>query len=263
MKIGIIGFGHLAKSMVKGLLSQEDLSENIYISSKTNKTKEEALVNFDICSYPSNKELVENTDLIILAVKPNIYAEVLGEIKDVLESKILISFLAGTAMEKLEEELNDQAKIIRVMPSIAMEVSQSLTALYPNKNVSESDLYIVKSLFDKLGTALITDEEDLERISVVSGSALGYVAQIIDSMTVGAKSIGYSQEVENSVIQVFAGAVELLKASDISAKEMAKAVATEGGTTIEGIRYMQDQDLDSIFSNAHKASYSKVQAMKS
>ena len=95
--------------------------------------------------------------------------------------------MAGKATEKLEEELNDHAKIIRDMPSIAMEVSQSLTALYPNKNVSESDLYIVKSLFDKLGTALITDEEDLERISVVSGSALGYVAQIIDSMTVGAK----------------------------------------------------------------------------
>ncbi len=262
MKIGIIGFGHLAKSMVKGLLSKEDLSENIYITSKTNKTKEEALVNFDICSYPNNKELVENSDLIIMAVKPNAYIEVLGEIKDVLENKILISFLAGTAMENLEKELNENSKIIRVMPSIAMEVCQSLTAIYPNKNISESDLYIVKSLFDKLGTALITDEEDLERVSVVSGSALGYVAQIVDSMTIAAESIGYTKEVEKSVIQVFAGAIELLKTSNITAKEMAKAVATEGGTTIEGIKYMQSQNLDDIFSNAHKASYEKVKKMK-
>lgn len=263
MKIGIIGFGQLAQSMVKGLLSiEENIAEDIIISDIDRGVREMAFEEFGIEAKDSNKDLVHESDLVVLSVKPNIYDQILDEISDLLSGKLLISFLAGTGMDKLEARLDNSTKIIRVMPSIAMEVCESLTAIYANENVSEEDLKQVKEIFQVLGEAVLTDEEDLERISVISGSGLGYAAKIISAMAGASRSIGYDGDCEKAVIQVFSGAIKLLESSGISADQMVHAVATEGGTTIEGIRHMESKDLENILSDSMNASYQKVKDMK-
>lgn len=262
MKIGIIGFGHLAQSFAKGLLKQKDMAEDIFIADIDKETKQRALVDYGIVSFPNNKDLVENTDLLILAVKPSQAQEVLDEIKDILKDKVLVSFLAGTKIQAIEDALDGQGQVIRVMPSIAMEVSESLSAICPGTHATEDSTLIVKDLFSHLGRALISNEEDLERISVISGSGLGYAAHILGAMAQGAKAIGYEKDNEADLVQVFLGASKLLAESGIAASQMAKAVATEGGTTIEGIRVLDQADLASVFAKTMEASYKKVKDLQ-
>lgn len=263
MKIGLIGFGHLAKAFARGLINDNPaMAEKLAMADINEDAKADAAESFGIRVFPNNADLAKASDLIILAVKPNTYKEVLDEIGPVLEDRILASFLAGTGFDKLSKEVAEGSKIIRVMPNIAMEIGESLTAICPNAHVSEGELAQVKEVFDKVGLAVVTDEEDLERISVISGSGLGYVAQIIDSMSKASVSIGYSGNADEAVTQVFLAGAKLLEKSNMTPEAMAKAVATEGGTTIEGIKVMQERGLDQLFSDAAGATYAKVQKFK-
>lgn len=262
MKIGIIGFGHLAKSFAKGLLKTGTSEEDIFITDVKKENKQKALLDLGIVSFPTNRELVDQIDLVVLATRPSDAGPVLEEIKNKMKNKVLVSFLAGTKLEKLESFLGPGQKIIRVMPSIAMEEAQSLTAICPNENVEDEEKKNVLSIFSSLGTASITSEDDLERMTVISGSGIAVIADFIRSYSQAARSIGYKkdkpEEVEKEAIQVIKGTLALLEGSSMDAEAMVGAVATEGGTTIEAIKVMEDAGFEDILKSALGAAHQRA-----
>lgn len=262
MKIGIIGFGHLAKSFAKGLLKTGTSEEDIFITDVKKENKQEALLDMGIVSFATNRELVDQVDLVVLATRPSDAGPVLEEIKDKMKNKVLVSFLAGTRLEKLESFLEPGQKIIRVMPSIAMEEAQSLTAICPNESVEDKEREAVLSIFLGLGTASITSEDDLERMTIISGSGIAVIADFIKAYSQAARSIGYKEdkpeEVEKEAIQVIKGTLALLESSSIDAKAMVGAVATEGGTTIEAIKVMEEAGFEDILKFALGAAHQRA-----
>lgn len=262
MKIGIIGFGHLAKSFAKGLLKTGTSEEDIFITDVKKENKRKALFDMGIVSFPTNRELVDKVDLVVLATRPGDAEPVLEEIKGKMKNKVLVSFLAGTRMEKLESFLDPGQKIIRVMPSIAMEEAQSLTAICPNQNLEDKERDAVLSIFSGLGTASITSEDDLERMTIISGSGIAVIADFINAYKEAARFIGYKEdrpgEVEKETIQVIKGTLALLEDSSVDAKAMVGAVATEGGTTIEAIKIMEENGFEDILKSALGAAHQRA-----
>ncbi|MDO5719019.1 MAG: pyrroline-5-carboxylate reductase [Tissierellia bacterium] len=264
MKLGIIGFGHLAKAFAEGVLKSNKLkSEDITITSLTQKTKENALSKFKIRSYSTNKELSSNCNYIILSVKPHLYEDILTEIRNYIRpDTVIISFLAGTKLSQLEEFLPKGTQIIRVMPNIAMAVRESMSCICPNEFVGDDELSNIRQLFEEVGSVIETEEEDLEKISALSGSGLGFVAYLLESFEKASIELGLPTELKQIISsQTFAGAVSLVSNTDVEAEALKDQVATEGGSTIEGLKYLESQNVDEKIINAIRASYNRVQEL--
>lgn len=259
MKIGIIGFGHLAKSFAKGLVESGFLKEkDLYVTCKSEESKAKASSDFSVNVMENNKSLVDEVDLVILSVKPNQGTDVLTEIKDSIKNKILISFLAGTSFEQVYSVLDKDTKLIRIIPNIAMATRSSLNAISPSDFIDDKDLEIVKKIFSELGENIICSEEDLEKISVISSSGLGYVFHLLAGFNQAGLDLGLKDELSLISSQTFLGAVKTLQASKENPSILASQVATKGGTTIEGLNVLEKEKVNEAISKAAKASYEKV-----
>lgn len=260
-KIGIIGFGHLARSFTEGILKSGALKEKeIIIYDISEESRSFAKETFGIESALSNPDLVEKSDHIILAVKPNLYREVLGEIKELLGDKILISFLAGTKIESLEKQLKPGAKILRAMPNVAMSVMESLTVLTPNSNLSDLELDTILDLFGFVGQVIQGDEDSLDKISALSSSGIAFAGYLIKAFEDAGKDLGLDDRaLELIANQTFAGAVFIIQDTDLGPKDLMEQVATKGGTTAEGIRTLEEKEVGQRISQAIEKTYEKVE----
>lgn len=261
MKLGIIGFGHLASAFAEGILNSNYLkSDQIMITSLTDKTKENALQKYGIASYSSNSELASNSDYIIISVKPHLYSDIINEIKDDINpNTIILSFMAGTKLSQLEELLPENTKLARVMPNIAMAVRESLTTICPNTMISETEISNIMELFNAVGKVIATTEDNLEKISAVSSSGLGFVGYLLNAFEMSSIDLGLPEEFKELIsTQTFLGAVKTVEHTDITAKKLSDKVATKGGSTIEGLYVLMDHKVDENIVKAVRASYDKV-----
>ncbi|WP_425539162.1 pyrroline-5-carboxylate reductase [Microaceticoccus formicicus] len=261
MKLGIIGFGHLASAFTEGVLKSDYLnSEQIMITSLTDKTKEDALQKFGIASYSTNSELATNSDYIIISVKPHLYADIINEIKDSIKpNTIILSFMAGTKLSQLEELLPENSKLARVMPNIAMAVRESLTTICPNSALTEPEISEISHLFNAVGKVITTTEENLEKISAVSSSGLGFVGYLLNAFEMASLDLGLPEKYKELIsTQTFLGAVKTVQETDISSKQLSDKVATKGGSTIEGLYVLMDHKVDENIVKAVNASFNKL-----
>ena len=138
-KVGFIGCGNMGSSMVGGLIKSGFLkSEEIIVSTKTEASSKKLRDEFKVATTLDSKTVAKESETIILAVKPNMYKSVVEEIKSELtEDKLIITIAAGISIENMEEWLGDDLKIIRTMPNTPALVGQAMSAVCPNKNVSE------------------------------------------------------------------------------------------------------------------------------
>lgn len=262
MKVGIIGFGHLARAFASGVIDKKVLpGSDIYISSKTQATKDYALETFGIESYPTNTELVENCDLIILSVKPVDSAGVLAEIGSVLGNKLLLSFVAGLRLDLQGENLEEGAKLVRVFPNVAMGVGESLTTYAANDQIGPGDVSIVEELFGKIGTLLEVTEDEMDSIGALSSSGIAFAAYVLNSFAQAGKTIDIPEKYLKTVVnQTFAGAIAMTQ-GDMSPVELMESVATEGGSTIEGLKTLKTQEVEEKIIQSVQATNAKMRNM--
>lgn len=261
MKLGIIGFGHLANAFADGVLKSNYLkSDQIKITSLTDKTKENALQKFGIASYSSNSELASNSDYIIISVKPHLYADIINEIHDYIKpNTIILSFMAGTKLSQLEDLLPENSKLARVMPNIAMAVRESLTTICPNSALSDTEISRIEDLFNAVGKVITTTEDNLEKISAVSSSGLGFVGYLLNAFEMSGTDLSLPEEFKELIsTQTFLGAVRTVQETEISSKQLSDKVATKGGSTIEGLYVLMDHKVDENIVKAVNASFNKL-----
>ncbi len=261
MKLGIIGFGHLASAFAEGILESGVLkNDRIMITSLTEETRNSAEAKYGIKSYSSNKELATNCDYIIISVKPHQYRDIINEIADSLKKDtVIISFLAGTKLAQLEECLPEKTKLTRVMPNIAMAVRESLTTICPNENMTEAEVSEVIKLFEGVGKVIRATEDELEKISAVSSSGLGFVGYLLNAFELATEELGLPADLKELIsTQTFQGAVSTVQNTDITSKQLSDKVATKGGSTIEGLYVLMDHHVDVNIVKAVSASFNKL-----
>lgn len=238
-KIGIIGVGNIGVSILRGLLAAGQ-EWKLFISDE----KKEQLRSFvadpdsesrvDVCD--SNKEVAENSEVVILAVKPNDVQRVVEEIADFLsKEKILISVAAGVPTSAIEKYLGEGRKVIRVMPNVGARVGEAVSAICKGEYAKEEDEEVAKEILSTIGAVYSVKEEDMDVITGLSGSGIAFFAMVIDAMADGGVSGGLSYDLSLTISAKTAiGAAKMVLAGE-NPHEIKTMTTSPGGTTIRGI----------------------------
>ncbi len=237
MKIGVIGAGQIGSSIAKALAES---GKYRVIASRRNIEKVKHLEEVGVKLTRDNRLVARESDVIFIAVKPYKVSEVLRKVSDLLDGKFLISVAAATPISKIAS-LAPKAKIIRAMPNIGLIAKASFTAYTRGPNVAESDLKIVNEILGELGAFVEVDEDLMDAITALSGSGPAYVALLIEAMAYAGLKVGLPRDLayKSSAYTVY-GTAKLLLEVGLHPSTIKEMVLTPGGTTIEGIFYLEE-----------------------
>ncbi|MDP3143632.1 MAG: NAD(P)-binding domain-containing protein, partial [Candidatus Omnitrophota bacterium] len=201
-KIGIIGYGNMGSAIAERLKAEYA----VFVFDK-DSVKLKDVQGLTICA--SFSLVVEKSEAIILAVKPQDFDALLSEIKSTTKGQLFISIAAGITTAYLEKILI-QARVVRVMPNLPAKIGMGMSCLCKGKFASEEDLNLSKTLFDKLGKTLIIEEKMMDAATAVSGSGPGFFFDLVQnknaqeeakifivSLAVAAENIGFSKQESN------------------------------------------------------------------
>ena len=263
-KIGFIGAGNMAGAIIGGIIKSNLVeSQNVIASAKTmtnlNKLKDEYNINVTLDA----REVVKNSDIVFMAVKPNIFDGVLESVKDLIgDEKIVVSIAAGKSISSIENIIGDDKKIIRTMPNTPALVNEGMSALCPNKNIEDEELKIVKGIFDSFGKSEVVGEYLIDSVIGVSGSSPAYVFMFIEAMADAAVVGGMPRkQAYNFAAQSVLGAAKMVLESGKHPGELKDMVCSPGGTTIEAVKVLENEGMRSSVINAVCACIEKSKEM--
>lgn len=242
IKIGIIGVGHIGQAVLKGLLQKISPENFILANPRTDKLNElKSKYNIKITS--DNIVAVMQSQIIILAVKPKKIKEVIEEIKPYLsEDKILISVAACITLEILEQYLGKKSyKVIRLMPNIPVNNNKGVIGWLINSKINKKEKDAIEKLVSFLGLSIkCKNDEEIDKLCMISGCGPGYVAFFMEALKEVAKEYGFNDEVaEKIVLATFSGTAHYLNDTPMKFRQLINAVTTKGGVTEEVIKHFK------------------------
>ena len=248
--IGIIGAGNMGRA-IAGRVSQKILITDIDPSKLHFKKDRRILITRD------NISLVERSDVIILAIKPQDSPSLLKEIAPYVKNKLIISILAGINTSFIEEVLK-RSRVIRVMPNMAIMVGRGISAITAGRFACKKDLAIVRKIFLNLGEVVEVKENLFDAVTAVSGSGPAYYFLFTEMLQKAGISCGLKKDLAKRLaIAVFIGAAESAIANNISMQDFVKKVASKGGTTEAALKIFKERGLEEIVKKAVKSAREK------
>ncbi|MGQ4275453.1 pyrroline-5-carboxylate reductase [Pseudidiomarina sp. E22-M8] len=265
-KIAFIGAGNMTQSIVGGMVSSGYPSDQIYISNPSVGKLEKMAESLQVHTSQDNAEVANAADVIVLAVKPQLMADVcaaLTEQVDNLKDKLIVTIAAGIRIEKYRQYLGDDIRMIRVMPNTPSLVGKGMSGLVADDRVNDADKSYITEAFDGVGATLwVADEDELDILGAVAGSGPAYFFEFMASLQKAAVALGFDSDKARTMVQQTAlGAAEMAIASDLELEDLRKQVTSKGGSTAKGIEQYQAFDIDKISDSAVKAAVKRNQEM--
>ena len=262
MKIAIIGAGNLGLSIAKGILHTNGATTMFLTKRNVDSIKDyEKYGNVTVTT--DNVEAVKKSDVLIFAVQPGHFAQILHDIKDLLTEKhVLISTITGFSIAKMEEIIGVDHYIIRSMPNTAISVGKSMTCLCSN-GMGAKRIDLAKAIFNRMGHSLEIPEEQMQAATVICASGIAFWMRLIRATTQGAIQLGFdAREAQELAMHTCNGAASLLIESGSHPEEEIDRVTTPKGCTIEGLNEMEHQGLSSSLIRGIVASFEKINQIR-
>ncbi len=261
-KIGFIGTGKMGSAIIHGLTASNLIeSSNIYASDIDEMALERIADKYGITPCTDNNEVVDRSDVIILAVKPQILDTVLLSIKNHVHARHLVtSIAAGTPIQFIAKHLPAGTKIIRVMPNITATVRAAPSALSIGSGVAQEDVQTAKHIFDSVGSTVIVPEDLMDAVTGLSGSGPAFVSVFIEAMTDAGVYCGLDRNTSLALAaQTVLGSAKMILETDIHPASLKDMVTSPAGTTIEGIRELE---MNNVRAGVMKAVIAAVERSK-
>jgi len=256
-KMGIIGTGQMGEALIRGMLNARILSSGqISISDKNKKRLEEIGKKYRIRAYADNSGLAEVSDILILSVKPRDMVDVLTGISSTLrERTLLISIAAGVRVKLINNTLGRQARVIRIMPNIAVLAGYGISALFSGPGAGKEDEAVAIKIFGSVGkTVLLKDEALMDAVTGLSGSGPAYIFLILEALSDAGVRMGLGREAATSMaIQTALGSAILALTTGKSLSELKEMVTSPGGTTLEGLKELEKKGVRAALMEAVEA----------
>ncbi|MDE6883984.1 MAG: pyrroline-5-carboxylate reductase [Lachnospiraceae bacterium] len=246
MKIGFIGLGNMAKAMIGGMLRKEIVhKKDIIGSAKTRETLEHMHAVYGIETRDSNAAAAQEADILVLAVKPQFFHTVIEEIRDVVsEDTLLISIAAGKTLAWIEQEFRREIKLVRCMPNTPALVGEGCTGICVNSRVSQEEIALSIKLMESFGRASLVPESLMGAVGAVSGSSPAFVFMFIEAMADAGVAAGMPRmQAYEFAAQAVYGSAKLALESGKHPGELKDMVCSPGGTTIQGVRVLEEKGL--------------------
>ncbi|MBU3183107.1 pyrroline-5-carboxylate reductase [Clostridium psychrophilum] len=236
--IGFIGCGNMARAMISGIVISNLVSnKNVIASNPSQKSLDKVKEKYNVLVTNDNKEVAKFSDIVILAVKPYKYYEVIDEIKTYLKDNVvIITIAAGITLDHMSNALGDEAKVIRTMPNTPALVGEGMSALCANKNITKSELQEVIQIFESFGKIEILEEKLIDVVPSVSGSSPAYVYMFIEALGDGAVLQGMPRnKAYKMAAQAVLGSAKMVLETGEHPGKLKDDVCSPGGTTIEAV----------------------------
>jgi pyrroline-5-carboxylate reductase len=262
-KLGFIGGGQMAEAIIKGLLDSSIYSsEKLKIVEPSEQRRIYLRDHYKITTADI-KETAGTCDALIMAVKPQVMASVLSDLKPALGEALLISIAAGIPLSFIAESLGKKRiPVVRVMPNMPALVQQGATALCKNNHVSDSDFNYVRSLFDTTGTTVSVDEHLMDAVTGLSGSGPAYVFSFIEALIDGGVKNGLNRETATELaVQTVLGAATMMSRTGEHPAVLRDRVTSPGGTTATGVHVLERYGFSGILISAVDAACHRSQEL--
>lgn len=256
--IGFIGAGNMASAIASGIVSAQPLDYQLLVYDIA-KDKTDAFASlYDAKTITSPQEIVKQSDIVILAIKPNVFTQVLPEIKNDIADKLIISIAAGKTLAFIEDLLGKEAHLVRVMPNINAKVQAAMSAYCFNQLVTNEEIKHIESIFSSIGKVIHLDESFFPVFGVLAGSAPAFSYLFIDALATAAVKHGLPKTIALDIAaQTVLGSAKLILESKQSPRSLIDEVCSPGGTTIEGMQALQEHGMEKAINHAINAAVEK------
>lgn len=252
-KVAVIGSGAMGEALIRGLLKAGVLPAK-QITATDNRDERLTLMRdaYGVSCTKSNVDAVAKADVVILAVKPQIFPRVLDQLSEALqEGTLVVSIAAGITIHDLESKLGPTVKVIRAMPNTPVHVDAGVTALAAGEQVGEKDRAQARAIFEAVGTVVELDETLLDGVTGLSGSGPAYVFMIIEALSDAGVRVGLPRYQSQALAaQTVLGSAKLLIESGEHPGVLKDRVTSPGGTAIAGLATLEAGGLRTTLINA-------------
>ncbi len=258
MRIGLIGYGNMGSSFLKGIAKTGKVSTDEVMVYDIDAQKLEEAEEIGVEITESLQDL-DNCDYLFIAVKPDKVGKVIEDLEP-SSDQVLISFAAGLPIKKIKNFTD--TPVIRVMPNLAVEVGEMASAYSIGSEVNKRDEDFVKELLEEVGSSVKVSEELLNAVTALSGSGPAFVFLIIKALRDGGKELGLNENDSTTLAtQTVKGAAEVVESSDLSIEELIEMVCSPKGTTIEGMKILEDEGVQDSVKNALRAAFERAEEL--
>ncbi|MCI8646581.1 MAG: pyrroline-5-carboxylate reductase [Firmicutes bacterium] len=265
MKIGFIGAGNMGGALLKGYApAAQKKGDVIFVYDQKEAIRSSLEKSFPaVAACGSQQELAEQSDILVLGVKPNVFAELLPQIAEhVKQGSIIVSMAAGIRISFIEGFLGADKKIIRIMPNLPAQVGEAMIAACRNNNVSDEAFKSVFQILEAVGKAEEVTEDLIHCVIGVSGSSPAYTYMYIDALIQAAVDNGMEEDkAKIFAAQSVLGAAKMVLENDISVEQLRINVCSPGGTTIEAVNTLFENGFQDNVKAGFQAAVDKSKLM--
>ncbi len=264
MKLAIIGAGNMGGAISKGILKSGLVSaKDLYISDFSEDNLKE-FSEIGANTFKKNTDAVKEVDAVLLAVKPNVYPDVLAEISGVSEicDKLIITIAPGFEIKKTKSFFKDDIKVIRAMPNTPAMVGEGMSVICHGDEVGEKEIQMAKCVFESVGKMAILPEKLLDSVVALNGSSPAYVFMFIEAMADGAVRDGIPRALAYEIAaQSVMGSAKMVLETKKHPAQLKDMVCSSGGTTIEAVAVLEENGMRNAVLKAMQACTKKAKEM--
>jgi pyrroline-5-carboxylate reductase len=239
--VGFVGGGNMAEALVKGLLSSGREAKSLVVAEPDAKKRAAIARRYKVAVTADNGEVVAGSRTVMLAVKPQILADVLSAISPT-GRELFVSIAAGVMLAALEKGLGSNARVVRVMPNTPCLVGKGASVICAGSRATAADVKLVRGIFAAVGEAhVIADEKLLHLVTALSGSGPAYVYRFAEALIDAATRGGMKPDLARALTyQTIAGAAQMMIETGQEPADLRRAVSSPGGTTLAGLGHLDE-----------------------
>ncbi len=246
MKVGFIGLGNMASAIIGAVIKKGMLKPSEIIGSDSyTQAVRNAERRYGIETTSDNKIVAREADMILLAVKPQYYGDVIADIKnEVTKDKVIITIAPGKTLEWIKEQFGKDVKVVRCMPNTPALVLEGCTGVCPGESVTQEELNEVLKLLGSFSKVTIVPESLMDVVVGVSGSLPAYVFMLIEAVADAAVAEGMPRTMAYGLIsQAVLGSAKMVLELNKHPGELKDMVCSPGGTTIQAVRVLEERGM--------------------
>ena len=240
--IGFVGGGNMAEALLAGIIRSDIIeAEKILISEPRQERRDLLKLHYGAMIMDDNREVTQKAGTIIIAVKPQDMKDVLDIVRGTTsDGQLVVSIAAGVTIDFLEKHL-ESTPVIRAMPNTPALLEVGATVISPGKGADSEMLAWIRTIFDSVGLCLILPEEQMDAVTGLSGSGPAYIFTAAKALIEGGLRMGLSEkEARQLALQTIYGAAKMLSETNKSPEELIDMVASPGGTTVAGLKALDE-----------------------
>ncbi|MEW6334986.1 MAG: pyrroline-5-carboxylate reductase [Thermodesulfobacteriota bacterium] len=254
-KVGVVGGGKMGGALIEGMIACGMVTASALTVSDTDEARLVELAKaYGVGVTADNRVAAGGADLVILSVKPQNMDQVLSGLAGAATSALFISIAAGITTAFIEERLGKSVRVVRVMPNLPALIGEGAAALAPGALATREDLELARAIFTSVGLAVEVEESLMDAVTGLSGSGPGYVFLIIEALTDAGVRMGLARDTALALsAQSLLGAAKLCLRGEKPPAELRAMVTSPGGTTLAGLKVLEDGNLRQMLISAVEA----------